>query len=533
MPKKTTSPTTEDFRLFEEGREYNRQIGLYENVSRNERFYRGDQWHGVSAGDLPTPVFNLFRRVINYFSATLMSQKIGLKFSADGVGALYSEQEREHLNDACELITGYANYRFDRERMTTLLSDAVLDAALTGDAVAYVYWDPTRRTSQGFTGDFVTELCDTTNVFFGDVNTPRVQEQPYILLSGRELVSSLKEEAAASGISREEILRITPDEDTAWGAGDYAEHELKGTKATFVIKLYKKDGTVRYRKSCQNAVICPETDTGLTRYPVALMNWDRVKNSYHGQAVATGLCENQLYINKAFAMVMKHMMDHSFSKVMYNANLIDDWTNAIGEAIAVNGEVEGAALRLEPGSMQNGFLEVINLALQLTKELMGATDAALGEVRPDNTSAIIALQQSSALPLENQKRALFAFVEEIGLIWLDFILHYYDASRVMLYRKKDELLGATLPSEVFSNVLFSCTAEAGASSYWSELATLSTLDNLLSSGHITLAQYLDRLPDGYLPKRGELLCEIKERNEQNGKNETEPRSDPRNNQSPL
>ncbi|MBR6529966.1 MAG: hypothetical protein IKT43_00935 [Clostridia bacterium] len=512
MQKRKQEVKTEDFRLFELGREYNRKISLYENVSRNERFYRGDQWNGVNAGDLPTPVFNLFRRVINYFTATLMNQKISLKFTADGVDALFSEDGKQKLDEACELLSGYANYRFDRERMTTLLSDAILDAALTGDAFAYVCWDPTRKTSQGHTGDFVTQLVDSTNVFFGDVNTPKVEEQPYILLSGRELVSTLKEEAAACGISREEILKIRPDSDTAWGAGDMSEHELADTKATYVIKLYKKDGTVRYRKSCEGAVICPERDTGLTRYPVALMNWDRIKNSYHGQAVATGLCENQLYINKAFAMVMKHMMDHSFSKVMYNANIIDDWTNAIGEAIAVNGEVEGAALRLEPGSMQSGFLEVIHLALNLTKELMGATDAALGEVRPDNTSAIIALQQSSAIPLENQKRALYAFVEDIGIIWLDFILHYYDASRVMLYRKKDALVGGTLPTEAFQNVLFACTAEAGASSYWSELATLSTLDGLLSSGHITLAQYLDRLPDGYLPKRRELLSELTERN---------------------
>lgn len=178
-------------------------------------------------------------------------------------------------------------------------------------------------------------------------------------------------------------------------------------------------------------------------------------------------------------------------------------------------------MRIEPGSMQSGFLDVIHLALSLTKELMGATDAALGEVAPENTSAIIALQQSSALPLENQKRALYSFVEDIGMIWLDFILHYYDASRVMLFRAKDRLTGGTLPQEAFSAVLFSCTAEAGASSYWSELATVSTLDNLLAAGHISIAQYLDRLPDGYLPKRTELLTEIKERTNDYGRDETD------------
>ncbi|MBR5427705.1 MAG: hypothetical protein IK118_05105, partial [Clostridia bacterium] len=174
---------TEDFRLFEEGRDYNRRIGLYENVNRNERFYRGDQWHGVTANGLPTPVFNVFKRVINYFTSTLMNQNIRLKFSADGVEALYSDEERKGLEDACALLSSFANYRFERDHIHTLLSDAILDAALTGDAVAYVYWDPKKRSSQGYTGDFVTEILGTTNVFFGDVNTPEVSEQPYILLS--------------------------------------------------------------------------------------------------------------------------------------------------------------------------------------------------------------------------------------------------------------------------------------------------------------------------------------------------------------
>ena len=281
-----------------------------------------------------------------------------------------------------------------------------------------------------------------------------------------------------------------------------------------MILLYKKNGTVHLRKSCRSAVICPERDTGLRLYPVAMMNWERVKNSYHGQAVATALVENQLYINKAFAMVMKHMMDLSFSKVMYNANLIDEWTNAIGEAVAVNGPVENAVLRIEPGSMQTGFLEVINMTLAVTKELMGATDAALGNVQPDNTSAIIALQQSSSVPLDLQRRGLYHMVEQLGMIWLDFILRYYDSSRVMLYRKKGALLGNTLPLEEMENILFSCNVDAGASTYWSEIATVTTLDRLLSQGVISFAQYLERLPEGYITKKEELLQEVRRAEEE-------------------
>ncbi len=501
---------TEDFALLEKGREYNRQIGLYDTINRNERFYRGDQWAGVEAGDLPTPVFNLFKRVINYFVSSIMSQKMSLHFSAEGMGFLSDPAKRTRIDEACQLLTRYVNYRFEKDKIDQLLTDGLCDAAVTGDLFLYVYWDPSRRTAQGFSGDFVTSLIDGTQVFFGDVNSTSVEEQPYILLAGRELVTKLRQEAIDSGMTPQEAEKIQPDQDLSEQTGDFGKRELAGTKATFVIKLYKKDGTVRYRKSCRNLVISPERDTGLQLYPVVLMNWEKVKNSYHGQAVATSLVDNQLYINKAFAMVMKHMMDVSFSKVMYNSNLIDEWTGEIGEAVAVNGPVENAALRMEPGSMQAGFLEVINLTMNMTKELMGATDAALGNVDPDNTSAIIALQQSSAVPLELQKMALYSAVERLGMIWLDFIFHYYDPSRVMMFRENGELLGGTLPLEEMKNIIFSCSSQVGASTYWSELAQVTTLDKLLLSGKIRFSQYLERLPDGYIGKKEELLEEVRD-----------------------
>ena len=141
---------------------------------------------------------------------------------------------------------------------------------------------------------------------------------------------------------------------------------------------------------------------------------------------------------------------------------------------------------------------------------MGATDAALGNVAPDNTSAIVALQQSAAVPLELQRRALYTAVERLGMIWLDFILGFYDESRMMLFREKGELLGGSISPREMKNVLFSCTTQAGASSHWSEIAQITTLDHLLSTGNIRFSQYLERIPDGYIPEREELLEEVKE-----------------------
>ncbi len=514
MKKTDKTDVTGDFKLLEQGRGYNRQISLYDTVNRNERFYRGDQWQGVEKGDLPTPVFNLFKRVINYFVSTIMSQKISLHFAAEGIDIFQNKEKRGRIDEACRLLTRYANYRFDRDKMDHLLTRGILDAAVTGDMFLYVYWDPARKSAQGFSGDFVTSLIDGTQVFFGDVNSSEVEAQPYILLTGRDLVTRLRSEAVENGATQEEAAKIVPDQDVSEQSGDFGKKEIEGTKASYVICLYKKDGTVRFRKSCRNLEIIPERDTGLRLYPVVLMNWEQVKNSYHGQAAATNLVDNQLYINKAFAMVMKHMMDVSFSKVIYNANLIDEWTGEIGEAVAGNGPVEKAADILDPGSMQSGFLDVISMTMNVTKELMGATDAALGNVEPDNTSAIIALQQSAAVPLELQRKALYTAVERLGMIWLDFILTYYDSSRIMLFREKGELLGGSIPKEEMKNILFSCTTQAGASSHWSEIAQITTLDRLLTAGVIRFSQYLERLPDGYIAKREELLEEVRRKEEE-------------------
>ena len=52
--------------------------------------------------------------------------------------------------------------------------------------------------------------------------------------------------------------------------------------------------------------------------------------------------------------------------------------------------------------------------------------------------------------------------------------------------------------------------DVGPSSYWSEITAMQTLDNLLQNDKITFIQYLDRVPNGIIPKKQELLDELKE-----------------------
>ena len=61
---------------------------------------------------------------------------------------------------------------------------------------------------------------------------------------------------------------------------------------------------------------------------------------------------------------------------------------------------------------------------------------------------------------------------------------------------------------------FSVKIDVGASSYYSEVSSLSTLDNLLLNDRITTIQYLEHIPDGTVAGRRELIAELKQQEEE-------------------
>lgn len=505
---KRVKPFTEEWELYEKGKEYNYSLNLYETVNTNERFYRGDQWDNLQASGLPTPVFNIFKRIIGYFTSAIMQSPVKMRYSLASP-ELYGKDDTK-ARVASAKLNAIADMRWEKNKMNGLLADSLVDAAVSGDAVCYTYWDNDIKTGQAFKGDFVSVLIDNTNVFFGDPNSKDVQNQPYILIAQRETVSSLIAQAKKNGMGDDVIERILPDNDHQTQSGDMARFELENTKCISLIKLWKDEGgRVFYRKSVKNAIIKDTTDTMLSLYPIAFYNWSSVKNSWHGTSVGSSLTDNQIFINKGFAMVMKHMMDTAFSKVVYDSTLLDSWSDRVGEAIAVNGPVESVAKVISPGAMQSGMLDVLNMAIANTKEFMGATDAALGNVAPNNTSAILALQSTSAVPLENVKRNMYQFVEDIGLIWLDFMFSYYDDERLVaaIYDGNESYTRFEL-SEL-KDAMFACRVDVGASNYWSEISALNTLDRLLELGRISTVQYLERIPEGIIPEKEKLIEDIR------------------------
>ena len=493
---------------YEAGKEYKRNIGLYNTVRQNERFYRGDQWYNVPSGDLPRPVFNVIRRVVDYLTCSVTPENVSIHYR-DKKSAYLDALGNERSDKVAHILDANARYRWEKNRMTSKLYSLVTDAAISGDGVLYSYWKSDAEAFGGYEGDIVTEVVDNVNVFVSNVNKNDIQSQDYIILEGRASVYSLKREARENGVSEKNIALILPDDcDESAKGGDLASYELSGEeeqKATYLIKFWREDGKVCFEKSTRNCTIA-RVNTPCTLYPVAYFNWFPTKNSFHGTSAVSGMVANQKYINRAYAMVMKHMSDTAFSKVIYDKSRIPEWSNEVGEAIAAHGatNVSDAVAVLGVGKLQDKYLDFLANVIYTTKELSNATETALGNVTPQNTSAILAIQESSKVPLKLVRAALYQCIEDLANIWADMTLAYYAFDRLVPMLEEDgRYRSGTLMLKEDENVGFGAFIDVVDTSALSSAVTVSILDKLLDNGKITLEEYIKRLPTGYLSNTNE------------------------------
>ena len=199
------------------------------------------------------------------------------------------------------------------------------------------------------------------------------------------------------------------------------------------------------------------------------------------------------------------------------------FTNRVGSAIRIpGGDLNNAIKVIDPPMISPQMSQLIQLAVEETEQSLGATSVALGDTRPDNTSAIIALQRAAATPSEMTKQNLYDATESLARIYFEFMGEYYGERYVMLPptdKEKEALqfagieVPALIPQKFDFDLLkqhpMLLKLDVGASTYYSEIAAMQTLDGLFQRGAITLSQYLERVSDDYVPKRRALLEEAR------------------------
>lgn len=487
---------------YQKGAEAKAALGLYEKVKQNEDFYNGVQWRGVDAPDLPKPVFNFLKPAVNYYIAMLISDDIAVSAkvekSAETVKAAktgYSYFENASEADVPEIIKNETDHITEQTDLKFLNRRLIRNCAVDGDCALYIRYDTEGE------GEIKAEIINNTDVYPGDMSRPEIETQPYIILASRRLLSEVRKYARSKGANFE----ITSD-DGEYGGDESDEY------ATVLLKFWKENGCVFMTETVKNGVIVPPVDTGYTRYPLCWMNWESVKGSFHGVSPLTSAIPNQIFVNKLFAMAMISVQNSAFPKILYNRAKIDSWDGRPGRDVAVSGDPTQAVFQaFRAPEMSEHVARLIDSTIKYTKDLMGASDAALGNVKPDNTSAIVATQKAAGLPLDIQRLDFYNFLENAVRIFVDIMRAKYGVRFVTLKNGDGSERRALFDFSSLGKLDLRLNVEIGQSAYWSELTQIKTLDNLMDRNIIPDAQtYLEALPNGYVKNKEAILKKLSE-----------------------
>lgn len=523
------------FAEFKSAREHKELIGekgIYEQTRVNERFYVGDQWHGAKCGsDRPLVRHNVIKRIGDYKMAAITSSPVTVSFSADGVPntvelkafsdgvkSRYAKGEAPKNLTADEetalvmsALGDYYRVTEERLRYNDIRYNALRNAYISGTGLIYTYWDGELETGLyadrnhrfPIKGDIACEVLDVENVYFGDPSIKEVQNQPFIIVSQRKSVADLQAEARKNGASTAEIDQIAENCDEGDG------------KTTVLTKMWKEKGdggvTVMAVRVVKGVTIRHKWDMKIRLYPIAKFNWQERKNSVYGESEVTYLIPNQIAINRMLTANVWAVMMMGMPIMTVNGDMVQSpVTNEPGQIIRVYGspeETDAAIKYVTPPSFSPNFESNISSLIANTLSQAGANDAALGDISPNNTSAIIAVREAAMLPLDTVRNRFYTFCEDVARIWAEFWISMY-GPRSLKISDENGIWYLPFDGEKYRQLLISTRVDVGAGTVWSENQAIKTLDNLLNRGAITLKQYLTRLPDGVIADIGGLIKEI-------------------------
>lgn len=487
------------------GKDYNDSIDLYETVKTNEAFFIGDQWRNLKGRtpDLLLVTLNFLQRVVNMFVAKVGSEDFGANFVAfddTDDSALKMRMIADQVDQAIELM--------DLRRLN---KTHVRDCAVDGDTCCYMWWDADAPTGQKAKGAIRCENIENMNVLFGNPYDSRVERQPYIILLQRKHFKEVQAEAEQNGVPVEQWQSIRPD--TEVHLEEEGNHNMLCTVA---VRLWMdKEGHVWCCKSTADSMVREPWDTGLSRYPIAWMGWDKVRNSYHGRSCITGLIPNQVALNTNYSSIMTQIRNTAFAKLIYS-DVVGKWNPSPAAAIKVNGaiDVSKTATYLQGASVNPSITNVMDSLVSMTRDFMGTSDATMGNVNPTNASAIIAIQNADAVPMELHRQEYYSFVEQQVRIIVDMMHAYYGKREVVQLMMPP---GGGSPINVrtefdfstLTNENYKIRVDVGSASYWNETLQVETLNNIFTSGIMqdpeAFALFLEVMPEKYVPRRQKLL----------------------------
>ena len=412
------------------------------------------------------------------------------------------------------MLSKYFRTFSNRCNLNYKVKQCVTEAFKNGSGLLYFYWNNNIR-NMGAVGDICVESVEIINLLCGDPTICSIQDQPFLILESRKSLREVRSMAEKEANKEAVSLIKADDVDSAYG--DNHEIDRSGddqnAKCTLLTRFWKETDngkTKVYMMKCTKDVVVKEkTDTKLTVYPIAYMPYEQKRGTIYAHTPLTEIVPNQRVAN---LLRYNQLVADSYTAqptLLYDESRIPDGvTNEIGGQIPVQGQINDVARYLQGQGMAASSENLAQLFMNDTLDISNVNAAVRGDLNPDNTSAIIALRDAAKMPMQLTSANLYMMFEDIARIVSDFILGFYGKRKLRIEEKGESYI-VPFDAERYRDYILSVRVDVGESTLWSETATIRTLDNLLINGQITARQYLERIPDGYVPMKQELINEIR------------------------
>lgn len=508
---------TEEWKLYEKGKNYNTTMRLYKDTEDNYDFYHGNQWKGAKLGNIQPITLNIIRPTVKYKVGVLNSNAYQIVFNPN----IYENYEQEqNLEDTCKVLNRYSNKIWEVEQVNKKVREVLKDACINSEGIVHAYEDNEK---------IKVEVIDKTNIYYGNENDSDIQSQPYIIISYRRTVDSVKDEARRNGMSEEEIEKITSDSDYEEQSGRDKRIEEISPMCLVLLKYYKKDGTIWMKKSTKNAIVREEADTKLKLYPIAHMVWEEVKGYSRGMGEVKYLIPNQIEINKTATRRAIAVQLCAYPKLVANMEYIanPNSLDKVGTTIKLDkieaDDVSKVVSYLRPTTMSTDALNLQQELMKDTQDLAGAGDTVNGNVDPTQASgkAILAVQQAGQQPLNDQLERFKTFIEDLARVWFEMLQTYSTNGIIVTKEIKDEQTGEVVETpykmsyEELQNMKLNIKIDITPHSAYDKYAQEQSLENLMLKQLITFEEYVNALSEDSVMPKPKLEKILKDREENN------------------
>lgn len=495
---------TEIWKLYEQGKNYNYMNNVYSDTDRNYRMYNGNQWYGLKVKGIEPVQLNIIKPIVRYKVGTINNNLYLPIYSADNFD---DKDFKDVAIKTCELLNKLASKVWENDSMDYKTRAISKHSAINDECPVYVMYDEETNLP-------IHQILSKNDIYYGNENDSDIQNQPYILIKQRKPIINLINMAQKDGVSEEKLQYIIGDNDTYEEAGESAKLEVDDM-CTMITKLYKKDGTVHFSQATKYCEITKDKDTDLTLYPVAHMLWEEKEGSARGEGEVRYLIPNQLEINKTIMRRILSAKTTAYPQKIADISKIQNPSalDTVGGTIKANGQTVDDVRKIvgviAPTQMSTDVEKVMNELISTTRELAGAGDIATGDVNPESASgkAILAVQQASQLPTNEQTLALKTTLEDLARIWLDMWKTYATDGLIINYEEKNPMTGEVttepieVPATVLQNLQASVKIDITPRSPFDKFAQELSIENMLKAGYFSsqklseLEIYVDLLDD--------------------------------------